>query len=390
MIKRVIILVFDSVGAGFLPDADKYGDAGADTLGNIAKSSGGLILPHLKELGLGNMHDIQGVEPVKFPLANYGKMAEVSCGKDTTTGHWELMGVTSCRSFPVYPQGFPKEIISEFEKKTGRKTLGNYPASGTEIIKSLGEEHMRSGCPIVYTSADSVFQIAAHEVVIPLEELYKMCQAARDILKGEHAVARVIARPFIGKVGAFNRTDRRRDFSLAPPQKTILDYLKDKGFTVWAVGKIEDIFAGRGITNAVHTHNNLDGLQQTLKLIKKSAPGIIFTNLVDFDMLFGHRNDVEGYKKALVEADKFLPKILKALNKDDLLIITADHGCDPTRPGTDHTREYVPLLVYGQSVKNGVNLNTRTSFADVAATIKDIFAIEADIAGTSFWGEIKD
>jgi len=389
MIKRVIILVLDSVGIGALPDADKFGDKGADTLGNIAQKVNGLNLPHLKEMGLGNIHTIKGIDPVKSPLANYGKLSERSCGKDTTTGHWELMGITSEKSFPVYPHGFPKEIIEEFEKAIGRKTLGNKPASGTDIIKELGEEHLKTGFPIVYTSADSVFQIAAHEVIIPVEELYKMCQTARDMLTGEHAVARVIARPFIGKAGSFNRTDRRRDFSLKPFKKTILDYAKEKGLTVWGIGKIEDIFTGCGITNALHTHNNADGLEQTLKLIKKNFSGIIFTNLVDFDMLFGHRNDVEGYKNALIETDKFLPKIMKAMTKDDVLIITADHGCDPTYPGTDHTREYVPLMVYGEGIKSGVDLNTRTSFADVAATIKDIFNIESDIEGTSFWETIK-
>lgn len=389
MIKRVIVMVLDSVGIGYLPDADKYGDKGADTLGNIAKAVGGLNLPHLKELGLGNIHEIQGVEPVNSPLACYGKLGEKSCGKDTTTGHWELMGISSCKPFPVYPNGFPKEILEEFERAIGKKTLGNKPASGTEIIKDMGEEHVKSGCPIVYTSADSVFQIAAHEVVTPVEELYKMCQAARGILKGDHAVARVIARPFIGKPGSYTRTDRRRDFSLPPFKKTLLDYLKEKGLAVHAIGKIEDIFTGQGVTQAIHTHNNIDGLEQTLKLIKKNSSGVIFTNLVDFDMLFGHRNDVQGYSNALTETDKFLPKVLKAMNKDDLLIITADHGCDPTHPGTDHTREYVPLLVYGQDIKAGVNLGTRGSFADVAATIKDIFNIEADIEGTSFWEEIK-
>lgn len=391
MIKRVIIIVLDSVGVGELPDASKFGDKGADTLGNIAKKANGLNLPHLKEMGLGNIHNIQGVDPVKSPLVDYGKMNELSCGKDTTTGHWELMGLVSCRAFPVYPNGFPKEIIEEFEKAISRKVLGNKPASGTEIIKDMGEEHLRTGCPIVYTSADSVFQIAAHEVVIPVEELYKMCQIARDILKEKHAVARVIARPFIGKVGSFNRTDRRKDFSLKPFKKTLLNYVKEKDLAVWGIGKIEDIFTGCGISHSIHTHNNADGIQQTLKLIKKNFSGIIFTNLVDFDMLFGHRNNVEGYKNALIEVDKSMPKIMKAMTKDDIMIITADHGCDPTTPGTDHTREYVPLMVYGENIKSGVNLGVRKSFADVAATIKDIFNIEsADITGTSFWDEIRN
>ncbi|MFH1452860.1 MAG: phosphopentomutase [Armatimonadota bacterium] len=388
--KRVIIIVLDSVGVGAMPDAEKYGDAGADTLGNVAKAVGGLSLPHLKEMGLGNIHKISGIDPVNSPLACYGRMAEASCGKDTTTGHWELMGLVLKRSFPVYPEGFPPEVIEKFEKAVGRKILGNCPASGTEIIKELGEKHMQTGCPIVYTSADSVFQIAAHEVIIPVEELYDMCTKAREILTGEHSVARVIARPFIGKPGSFSRTERRRDFSVVPFKKTLLDYLKENGYSVYSVGKIEDIFAHRGITQSNHTHSNMDALTATLKLIKKNFSGIIFTNLVDFDMLYGHRNDVQGYKDCLIEADKFLPKILKVLNKDDLLIITADHGCDPTYHTTDHTREYVPLLVYGEDIKSGVNLGVRTSFADIAATVEDIFNIKnADLEGASFWDDIK-
>jgi len=376
-IKKVTLIVLDSVGVGELPDAGAYGDAGSNTLANTAKAVGGLHMPNAAELGLGNIAEIEGIPPASNPAAAYGKMAEKSAGKDTTTGHWELAGLILQHPFPVYPQGFPKEIIKEFEKRTGKKVLGNTVASGTEIIKELGKEHMRTGNPIVYTSADSVFQVAVHEEVIPVEELYEMCRQAREILTGEHGVGRVIARPFTGKPGNFKRTARRKDFSLSPPQETILDLLEKKGIPVTAVGKIKDIFAGRGIAEAIHTQDNTDGVDKTLQCMRDGREGLIFTNLVDFDMLYGHRNNPEGYAAALEEFDRRLPEIKGALAGDGILIITADHGCDPTTESTDHTREYVPLLVYGRRVRAGVNLGARRTFADVAATIGDIFGINA-------------
>lgn len=387
-IDRAVIIVMDSVGAGEMPDAADYGDTGSDTLGNIAKHLGGLNLPHMRELGLGNIHPIMGVEPVDKPASGYGKMAETSAGKDTTTGHWEMTGIITRKAFPVYPHGFPQELIEDYEKAIGRKTLGNKPASGTEIIKELGEEHMKTGFPIVYTSADSVFQVAAHEEIISVPELYKICQIARDMLTGDHAVSRVIARPFIGKPGSFTRTDRRKDFSLEPTGVTLLDKAKAAGYEVWGVGKIEDIFCGRGLTESVHIHNNLDGMEKTIQFIQKKSRGIIFTNLVDFDMVYGHRNDVSGYGKALMEFDAFLPRILNALNVSDILIITADHGCDPTTPSTDHSREYVPLLVYGKTIKPGVNLGLRKTFADISATVSEILELDKPDVGESFLPQI--
>jgi phosphopentomutase len=326
---------------------------------------------------------------VKKPKGCYGRMAEKSAGKDTTTGHWEISGIILNNPFPVYPDGFPKEIIDTFEKLANTKVIGNIVASGTEIIKMLGDQHVKTGYPIIYTSADSVFQIAAHEDVISIEKLYDMCEKAREILGGEHAVGRVIARPFIGSSGNYKRTDRRRDFSLEPIGKTILDYVKEKGLYVKGVGKIEDIFNKRGITHAVHTHNNEDGVDKTLEYLEESFEGILFTNLVDFDMLYGHRNDVKAYANALVEFDKRLPEILNALKDDDILFITADHGCDPTTESTDHSREYVPLLVYGKNLKGNVNLGTRSTFCDIAATIAHYLDITAELPGKSFMDEIK-
>ncbi|RKD27859.1 phosphopentomutase [Caminicella sporogenes DSM 14501] len=384
MINRVIILVMDSVGIGALPDSEKFGDIGVNTLGNIAKKTGGIDLPNLVSLGLGNIDGIEGIKGISNPIGCYGKSMEISNGKDTTTGHWEIAGLYIKEPFKTYPNGFPKEVIEKFEKLTGRKVLGNKPASGTVIIEELGREHIKTGNPIVYTSADSVFQIAAHEEVIPLNELYKMCEIAREILRGEHQVARVIARPFVGKPGSFERTSNRKDYSLDPFGKTILDIVSENGYDVMAVGKIEDIFNGRGITKSIHTKDNMDGVDKTIEFLKTDNKGIIFTNLVDFDSKYGHRRNVEGYKKALEELDARIPELLESLKEDDMLIITADHGNDPTYKGTDHTREYIPILVYGDKIKSGVNIGTRKTFADIAATIADIFDVQKTQVGTSF------
>ncbi|MDT3698130.1 MAG: phosphopentomutase [Thermincola sp.] len=386
-IHSVVIIVLDSLGVGELPDADKYGDSGSNTLGNIAKTVNGLKLTNLQKLGLGNIIEVMGVPPADKPLAAYGKAAEASAGKDTTTGHWEMSGLILDNPFPVFPHGFPPELIAQFEAKIGRKTLANEVASGTEIIARLGEVHMKTGYPIVYTSADSVFQIAAHEEVISVGELYEMCRIAREILTGPYAVGRVIARPFIGKPGAFKRTANRHDYSLAPLKPTILDVLKEKGLSVLAVGKINDIFAGRGITETVHTENNMDGVNKTLEFIKRNEKGLVFVNLVDFDSSYGHRNDAQGYADALAEFDARLPEILALIGKDKVLVITGDHGCDPTTTSTDHSREYVPLLVYGPVVKPGVSLGTRKTFADVAATVAEVFDVKIE-TGTSFLKDI--
>ncbi|MCT4565228.1 MAG: phosphopentomutase [Maledivibacter sp.] len=384
MINRVTILVMDSVGIGALPDSEQFGDIGVNTLGNISKAMGGINLPNLVNLGLGNIDGLEGLDTAENPIGSSGRSMEMSNGKDTTTGHWEMAGLHIKEPFKTYPEGFPEHVISKFEELTGKKALGNKPASGTEIIKELGKEHMESGNPIVYTSADSVFQIAAHEEVIPLEELYKMCSIAREILKGEDQVARVIARPFIGELGDFTRTPNRRDYSLDPFGKTILDYASEAGYDVMAVGKIEDIFNGKGITKEIHTKSNMDGVDRTIEFLSTDSKGIIFTNLVDFDAKFGHRRDPKGYKEALEEFDQRIPEILDSLRDDDMLIITADHGNDPTYKGTDHTREYVPIVVYGKQVKSGVNLGTRKTFADIAATIADILDVERPRIGSSF------
>ncbi len=388
MIRRIILIILDSVGVGELPDADKYGDIGSNTLGNIAKNIHGFSLRNLEELGIGFIPGAHALGKTKTPKACYGRMAEKSQGKDTTTGHWEISGLVLDKAFPTYPEGFPTELIEKFESLIGRKTLGNKPASGTAIIAELGDEHVRTGCPIVYTSADSVFQIAAHEDVIPVDRLYEMCKLARGILTGEHAVGRVIARPFTGVPGSFSRTDRRRDFSLEPIGKTMLDIIKDRGLEVAAVGKIEDIFVGKGITQAVHTHDNMDGVSRTIDYMKKDFSGLIFTNLVDFDMLYGHRNDVIGYANALKDFDGRVQEIIDNLRNDDLLVITADHGCDPTTASTDHSREYVPLLVYGKTIKSGIDLGTRESFADISATVLNLLGLEELPAGVSFADKI--
>lgn len=384
MIQKVILIVLDSVGVGELPDAAKYGDEGSNTLGNVAKAVGGISLPNMQKMGIGNIIDIEGVPAVKEPTAAYGKAAEKSAGKDTTTGHWELAGVILERPFPVYPDGFPPELIEEFEKRIGRKVLGNKVASGTEIIKELGDEHVKTGRPIVYTSADSVFQIAAHEEVIPVKQLYDICKIAREILRGEHGVARVIARPFVGKSGEYLRTYNRADFSLKPPHDTLLDKVVRAGMEVIGVGKIWDIFAGQGITKAMHTEGNMDGVDKTLEAIDMIQKGLVFSNLVDYDMLYGHRNDPVGYAKALEEFDGRLPEILEKLGDNDVLIITADHGCDPTTVSTDHSREYVPVLVYGDRIKAGVKLGTLSSFSDIGQTVTDFLGCLSLKNGRSF------
>ncbi|QGG46524.1 phosphopentomutase [Heliorestis convoluta] len=366
--KRAIIIVLDSVGIGAMPDAHLYGDEGTNTLGNVASAVGGLNLPTLGQLGLGNIGPIEGVPAVDKPLAAYGKMAEKAPGKDTTTGHWELGGVILDRPFPTYPQGFPSTLIKAYEKAIGRKILGNVVASGTEIIARLGQEHVETGFPIVYTSADSVFQIAAHEEVISLADLYRYCEIAREMLRGEHAVGRVIARPFVGTSGSFQRTVHRKDYSLLPPRPLIFDTVKRASMDVVAIGKIKDIYAGQGITAYESSTSNREGMEKTIEMMKKVKQGLIMTNLVDFDMLYGHRNDPKGYAQALQEFDQQLPDLLKALRDDDLLILTADHGCDPTTVSTDHSREYVPVLLYGPTVE-GQSVGIRKTFADVGETV---------------------
>lgn len=386
--NRVILIVLDSCGIGELPDAEDYGDIGSNTLGNTSIAVGGLHLKNMQMLGIGNIADILGTSPLPEGelIGAYGKMMEKSKGKDTTTGHWEIAGIILDKPFPVYPNGFPDELISRFEAEIGRKIIGNKAASGTEIIKELGPEHIKTGKPIIYTSADSVFQIAAHEEVIPLNNLYEICLTARRILQGEHGVSRVIARPFLGENGDYYRTKNRRDFSLEPIGVTVLDKLLMANIPVYGIGKIGDIYAGRGISEAFHTASNIEGIETTIKLIKEKTKGLIFTNLVDFDMLYGHRNDPRGYAQALIEFDNSLSEIMSQMQEDDLLIITADHGCDPTTESTDHSREYVPLLVYGKNYKP-CNLGIRRSFTDVAATLAQIFGVDVP-KGQSFLNEI--
>lgn len=384
MINRVVLFIMDSVGIGALPDAENFGDVGSNTLGNIAKSQNGINLSNLQRLGLGNIDNIVGVDPIESPVGAFGRSLEVSNGKDTTTGHWELSGLHLTEPFKTFPEGFPKDIISILEEKFGRKIIGNRPASGTAILEELGEEHMNTGNPIVYTSADSVLQIAAHEEVIPLEELYNMCKIAREIMMGENAVARIIARPFIGSIGNFTRTSNRRDFSLDPSGETVLDIAKKEGLDVIAVGKIEDIFNGKGITEAVHTKDNIEGIDKTIEYLRKDNKGIIFTNLVDFDSHYGHRRDPKGYKEALESLDNRIPEILDSMNDNDIIIFTADHGNDPTYKGSDHTREYIPIVIYGKNINQNTNIGTRKSFSDIAATISDILNIPSTGKGESF------
>lgn len=380
---RVIIIVLDSAGVGELPDAGRYGDEGSSTIPHAAEAAGGLNVPTLEALGLGRIVPIAGVRPVAIPRGAFGKLTEVSPGKDTTTGHWELMGVVLDRAFPTYPKGFPEEIIGAFEQAIGIQILGNEVASGTEIIARLGPEHERTGYPIVYTSADSVFQIAAHEAVVPVDRLYELCEVARRLLTGPHAVSRVIARPFVGSHDAYRRTDRRRDFSLPPPRPTVLDAAVAVGVEVVGIGKIPDIFAGRGITRGVHTQNDLDGVTQTVRAMDEARGGIIFANLVDLDSSYGHRNDAVGYARDLEAIDRRLPEVLGRLGPRDLLIMTADHGNDPTTPSTDHSREYAPLLIAGPRVRAGVDLGVRPTFADVGATVAAALGIAWHTPGTS-------
>ncbi|MCP9767586.1 phosphopentomutase [Lacihabitans sp. LS3-19] len=384
MVKRVILIVLDSVGIGELPDADKYGDRGSNTLGHIAEKYPNLHIPNLVELGLGIIDLNNQLGKTESPQAAFGKAAEVSSGKDTTTGHWEIAGIILEKPFPTFTEnGFPIEFIERFEKEIGTKTLGNISASGTAIIDDLGDEHLATGYPIVYTSADSVFQIAMHEGIIPIERQYEICKIAREMLVGEYEVGRVIARPFEGESGNFKRTSRRKDYAILPPD-TVLDVLKAEGKGVYAIGKINDIFAEKGISRYKKTATNLEGIKDTIEAIKNPNESFIFTNLVDFDMLFGHRRDEVGYAKCLEEFDSFLPEILRNLTEDDLLIITADHGNDPTHHGNDHTREYIPILNIGKNLKKGVNIGIRNSFADIAATIAEYLEVDYKTQGESY------
>ncbi|HEY2955834.1 MAG TPA: phosphopentomutase [Candidatus Eisenbacteria bacterium] len=381
---RVFLIVLDGVGIGALPDAADYGDQGSHTLLHVAEAAGGLRVPRLESLGLGLLAALPGVRPLAQPRGVRGRMAERSKGKDSTTGHWELAGLVLDRPFPVYPQGFPADLLERWSERTGRGWIGNVAASGTEIIQRLGSEHQRTGKFIVYTSADSVFQVAAHEATVPVEQLYAACRAARELLTGEHAVGRVIARPFEGGAGAYRRTPRRRDFSLAPPAPTLLDRLEERGTPVMTVGKVDDLFAGRGVTEAIHTTGNAEGEEVLAGLARSRGRGLVFANLVDFDQQYGHRNDPTGFARALEQFDERLDEILGHLRDDEMCLITADHGNDPTTPSTDHSREYVPLLVGGPRVRPGVDLGTRETFADVAATLAELFGVRAPTAGTSF------
>jgi phosphopentomutase len=385
--QRVIWIVLDSVGIGEMPDAAKYGDVGSDTLGNIARQRP-LHLPNFCQLGLANIKPLRGLAPVAEPSGAFGKCALASPGKDTTTGHWEMVGIHLEKPFPLFPHGFPPEVMDEFERRIGRRAIGNKAASGTEIIKELGEEHVRTGSPIVYTSADSVFQVAAHEEVIPLFELYKICETAREILRGPYEVGRVIARPFTGEPGAFTRTTNRHDYAVPPPKGMLLDQLAERNIDVYSIGKIFDVFLGRGIREYEKTKSNTDGLAKILNAMDTVDRGMIFVNLVDFDQQYGHRNDVEGYARALEEVDRWLPSFNAKLRPDDLVIFTADHGCDPTTPSTDHSREYVPLLAYGPGVRPGVNLGTRASLSDIGQTVAENYGAKI-VVGQSFLSQLN-
>ncbi|MBR1709089.1 MAG: phosphopentomutase [Clostridia bacterium] len=388
MKKKVIVLVLDSVGIGALPDANLYDDVGADTLGHVINAVHP-SLPNMMAMGLGNIEGATFPGAVSMPTGAYGKAAEVSPGKDTTTGHWEIAGAQLTQPFPTFPNGFPKDFLEEFSKETGRGYIGNKPASGTAIIEELGEQHLATGDLIVYTSADSVFQIAANERIVPVEELYRDCEIARKLLKGPLEVGRVIARPFEGeRAGEFKRTSRRRDFSAMPPV-TMCDLIANSGKTVYAIGKIEDIFAHKGITVSNHAAGNPACLEAALAAQAEDYEGLLFVNLVDTDMIYGHRRDVEGYARALEEVDRNLPTFMEAMGPEDLLILTADHGCDPTYKGTDHTREYIPILVWGKGIKENVNLGIRPTFADISATILDALDVENTIHGTSFYPLIR-
>lgn len=387
--KRIFLVVMDSVGIGEAPDAKEFGDIGSDTLGHIAEKMKGLTMPNMGKLGLSNIRQIKGIEKAEKPLAYYTKMNEASNGKDTMTGHWEIMGLNIQTPFNVFPEGFPQELLSELEKSSGRKIIGNKPASGTEILDELGEEHMRTGALIVYTSADSVLQIAAHEEIVPLKELYKICEVARKLtLDEKYMVGRVIARPFLGNPGNFKRTPNRHDYALKPFERTVMNEMKDSGLDVLAIGKISDIFDGEGVTKSLRTVSNMDGMDKLVQTLDMDFTGLSFLNLVDFDALFGHRRDPEGYGKALEEYDARLPEVFAKLKDDDLLIITADHGNDPTQPGTDHTREYVPLIVYSKGMVEGKELPIRKTFADIGATVADNFKVKLPEHGTSFLNEL--
>lgn len=388
MFKRITVIVLDGVGIGAAPDASDYGDVGSNSIANVAEVLGGIDLPNMQKIGLGNITKILGVPETENPEGGFGKMQPMSAGKDTISGHWEMMGIYLPEPSPTYPNGFPDELMREFEENIGRGTLANRPSSGTEIIKELGEEHVRTGKPIVYTSADSVFQIAAHEEVIPVPELYEICQIARGLLKGKHAVGRVIARPFIGtSADNFKRTDNRRDFSRTPDSDTVLDKLYAAGLDVWSVGKIDDIFVHRGINRKNHTLGNKESTDITISLLEEDFTGLLFVNLIEFDMIYGHRNDPVGYYGALKAFDDAIPAIQARLHDDDLVIVSADHGVDPTTKSTDHSREFVPLLVFGPKVK-GVNLGIRQSFADVGATITENFKVKSPEIGTSFLSDL--
>lgn len=384
--QRVIWIVLDSVGIGEMPDAAAYGDVGSDTLGNIARQRA-LQLPNFSRLGLANIKPLAGLPADAAPLGSFGKCTLASPGKDTTTGHWEMVGIHLEKPFPLFLNGFPRELLQEFEDRIGRATIGNKAASGTEIIKELGEEHVRTGSPIIYTSADSVFQIAAHEDVIPLWEQYKICETARALLRGPYEVGRVIARPFTGEPGAFARTSNRHDYAVPPPQGMLLDQLFDRKVPVHSVGKIFDVFLGRGVSVYDKTKTNAEGMRVTMEAMEHTKEGLIFVNLVDFDMLFGHRNDVEGYAKALEEADAWVPSLLSAMGPGDLAIFCADHGCDPTTPSTDHSREYTPLVCYSPGARGGVNLGTRATLSDIGQTVAENFGAVIT-KGTSFLHEL--
>ncbi|MBK8827390.1 MAG: phosphopentomutase [Saprospiraceae bacterium] len=380
--NRVILIVLDSVGIGYLPDAHLYGDEGSNTLGHIVEKYPALHIPNMISLGLGNI-DLNNLLPkVQNPLASYGKAMEQSAGKDTTTGHWEIAGTILEKPFPTFLDGFPTSFMADFEAAIGSKTIGNYAASGTAIIDDLGDEHVHTGFPIVYTSADSVFQIAMHEAVIPIEKQYEICQIARDMLTGDYEVGRVIARPFVGASGQYTRTSRRKDFATMPPDN-VLDAINKQGKEVLGIGKIYDIFAGKGITRSIKTANNQEGIEATISAIENDEASLIFTNLVDFDMHFGHRRDVVGYAKCLEAFDAKLPEIMSKMKEDDILIITADHGNDPTWTGTDHTREYIPILIYGQNVPKAYNFGVRNSFVDIAATVADALGMDFETTGSS-------
>ncbi|USK42994.1 phosphopentomutase [Cytobacillus oceanisediminis] len=388
--KRVFLIVMDSVGIGEAPDADKFGDKGADTIGHIAEKMNGLKMPNMGKLGLSNISEIKGIEKAEKPMAFYTKMQEASNGKDTMTGHWEIMGLNIQTPFRVFPDGFPQELISELEARTGRKIIGNKPASGTEILVELGEEHMKTGALIVYTSADSVLQIAAHEDIIPIEEQYEICKIARELtLDEKYMVGRVIARPFIGEPGNFQRTSNRHDYALKPFDRTVMNEMADIGLDVLAIGKISDIFDGEGVTEAIRTTSNMDGMDKLIETFEKEFTGLSFLNLVDFDALFGHRRDPEGYGKALEEFDERLPEVFEKMQDGDLLMITADHGNDPVHHGTDHTREYVPLLVYSKDMEEGQELPISETFADIGATIADNFNVKMPAFGKSFLNQLK-